>query len=704
MMHEVESELTMTRPLPQILTMRFLAIALGSIVLATGLAAHPMGNFSVSHYTRIEVGARAADVNYVLDLAEIPTFEMLRDWKMDAKTPQSALDARAAEQAQLWMRSLEFRTRGLDPKNHGGATTLVPKFVSASVRLTDGAGGLPVARIAATLRLENLHGSLEFEDHNFPERAGWKEIVIRSGGDARIETASQPDLDRSQALTVYPADPTSAPPQDLRAAVEWKDVSAAGTTLAAERATPAPAVTRSSALQETNPLETNPPTKIVPIDQPKPLATQVAAPPPSSTPSVQQPAGTVVKGDFLSRLLGKKELGLGLTLLGILAAFGLGAIHALSPGHGKTIVAAYLVGSRGTAKHAAFLGAMVTFTHTISVFLLGLGTLLLAQYVVPEKIIPVLGAVSGLSIVAIGASLFYKRLRRLMAGGAGHAHSHAHHDHGHVHDHSHEHHHDHDHDHDHEHDHDHAHHEHVHAAAAHVHDVSPMVALHVGHDHGPAQNGHSHNGHSHDGHAHEHSHAIGGHSHDHGHAHDRGHTHDHGEIHGHTPNSGANSHDHGPHEHSHKHAGDHVHAPVNGHKHDHHHDHDVHHDHDHGPHGHSHVPEGDITLGSLVALGASGGLVPCPSALVLLLSAIALGHIGLGLILLVAFSLGLAGVLMGIGMIVVYAKHFLPDANRTSRHPAFRLIPVLSAFVIVCLGVIMTGVSLGWVKTGGFLG
>ena len=274
-MHKVESELTMTRPLPQILTTRFFAFALGSIVLASGLAAHPMGNFSVSHYTRIEVGARAADVNYVLDLAEIPTFEMLRDWKMDAKTPQSALDAHAAEQVQVWMRGLEFRTRGLDPKNHRSATTLVPKFVSASVRLTDGAGGLPVARIAATLRLENLHGSLEFEDHNFPERAGWKEIVIRQGGDARIETASQPDLDRSQALTVYPADPTSAPPQDLRAAVEWKDVSAVGTTLAAERATPAPAATRSSASpetksQETNPRTTNPPTKIVPIEQPNP--------------------------------------------------------------------------------------------------------------------------------------------------------------------------------------------------------------------------------------------------------------------------------------------------------------------------------------------------------------------------------------------------------------------------------------------------
>ena len=109
-------------------------------------------------------------------------------------------------------------------------------------------------------------------------------------------------------------------------------------------------------------------------------------------------------------------------------------------------------------------------------------------------------------------------------------------------------------------------------------------------------------------------------------------------------------------------------------------------------------------MGSLIALGASGGLVPCPSAMVLLLSSIALGHVGLGLVLLVAFSVGLAGVLMAIGMIVIYAKNWLPDPVRASQHPAFRLVPVLSAFVIVCLGLLMTGVSLGWVKPGGLAG
>jgi ABC-type nickel/cobalt efflux system permease component RcnA len=232
------------------------------------------------------------------------------------------------------------------------------------------------------------------------------------------------------------------------------------------------------------------------------------------------------------------------------------------------------VGSRGTLKHAAFLGAMVTFTHTVSVFLLGMATLFLFQYIVPENITRVLGAVSGLSIVAIGAWMLYKRL-----GGTGHTHSHDHeHGHSHSHDHDH-HHHDHDHDHDHQHDHDH------------------------------------------------------------------------------------------PHEHTH----------------------------DHGTHTHSHMPE-DVSWSGLAALGASGGLVPCESALVLLLSAIALRRVGLGLVLLVAFSLGLAIVLMGIGVLVIYAKNLLPESSRTGGNPFFRWMPVASAAIVLVLGLLMTGVSLGWIQ------
>ncbi len=289
--------------------------------------------------------------------------------------------------------------------------------------------------------------------------------------------------------------------------------------------------------------------------------------------------------DALTRVLHQQQITPWMIAAAIGIAFVLGAAHALTPGHGKTIVAAYLVGSRGTLKHAAFLGAMVTFTHTVSVFLLGLATLFLFQYVVPQKVTQVLGAISGLSIVVIGGWMLYKRLR-----GAGHAHSHDH-DHSHVHDHSHPH----------SHAHEHPRHEHPH------------------------------------------------HSHDHGHDH--------------------------THEHAHSH------------------------DHSHGPGGHTHVPD-EISWSGLAALGASGGLVPCESALVLLLTAIALRRVGLGLVLLISFSLGLALVLMAIGVLVIYAKNLLPSGSGGNPffRPVVRWMPVASAAVVMLLGMVMTGVSLGWIQ------
>src|SRR3984893_1076919 len=179
-------------------------------------------------------------------------------------------------------------------------------------------------------------------------------------------------------------------------------------------------------------------------------------------------AGTAPQQDALAKFLHQPEVTPWMIAAAVGIAFVLGAAHAPTPGHGKTIVAAYLVGSRGTLKHAAFLGAMVTFTHTVSVFLLGMATLFLFHYVVPENITRVLGAVSGLSIVAIGGWMLYKRLRSTSHA---HSHDHHHHDHDHPHDHAHDHHHPHQHDQHHEHphrDHDHAH-SHTHAPHGHSH-------------------------------------------------------------------------------------------------------------------------------------------------------------------------------------------------------------------------------------------
>jgi nickel/cobalt transporter (NicO) family protein len=479
------------------------------VLCASVLLAHPMGNFSVSHYSRIELGAHGARIRYVLDLAEIPTFQLLQGWKLDAASPREELERRAGEQAREWARSLKVEV---------GGKAVTPTVERTSMTLDKGAGGMAILRVTAELAVDGAPGSLRYADGNYPDRAGWKEIVVIGA-----DRATPGGPDRSQELTAYPQDPLIAPPQDLEASATWHAVPAPVTATAAAPAAPS-----------------------------------------ASSPELpgQSAAGTVVRGDYLSRMLREGEISFGMILVGMAVAFGLGAIHALSPGHGKTIVAAYLVGTRGTPKHAIFLGAMVTFTHTISVFFLGLATLFLSQYVLPEKIYPVLGAISGLSIVWIGGTLFFKRLRA--AGGHSHGHGHHHHHHGHDHDHSHEH--------------------------------GGLV-----HDHG-------------DGHV------------------------------------------------------------------------------------HSHVPEGDVSLGSLIALGASGGLVPCPSALVLLLSSVALGRVALGLTLLVAFSMGLAIVLMSIGLVVLYAKHLLPNREKTARNPFFRYVPVASAGIITCAGILMTAVALGVIR------
>jgi nickel/cobalt transporter (NicO) family protein len=507
---------------------RFSSLLLFAAVIA---GAHPMGNFSVSHYAKIEVTEKGVELVYALDLAEIPTFDLLRSWKLERTSPREQLEAKAREQAKLWLQGLQINS---------GGKQIIPKFLSFALVISDGAGNLPVTRITSRAALDAPAGALQYEDHNFPDRAGWKEIVIVSGKGATLQQASQTSKDVSNGLTSYPPDPTVAPPQDLRAELTW---------------------------QSEKPLVAERKPVITPIPQPKTAPTATS---PAIKTAAAAPPGSVVRGDTLSRLLHEREITPWMMLVGIAAAFVLGGAHALTPGHGKTIVAAYLVGSRGTLKHAAFLGAMVTFTHTISVFALGLATLFFFRFVMPETITQWLGVISGLSIVGIGLWMAYTRWRA-----ASHQHHHHHHD----------------------------------------------------HDH---------------------------HHHDHDHAHDHHHDHDH----------------------------------------DHHH---------HGPGGHTHVPA-ELSWGGLVALGASGGLVPCESALVLLLGAIALRRVGFGLLLLVSFSAGLAIVLMAIGAIVLYARNLLPQRKTDHQNAFFRYVPVASAAIVTVVGLIMTGISLGWIHPSWMIG
>lgn len=307
----------------------------------------------------------------------------------------------------------------------------------------------------------------------------------------------------------------------------------------------------------------------------------------------EQPASST---DRLQDMLRAEELSAGLILFALVMSLFLGAAHALEPGHGKTIVAAYLIGSRGTVANAIFLGGVVTFTHTFSVILLGIITLFASRYILPEQLFPWLGASSGLLIMGLGGWLF---VRNLTGGGHGHGpggHSHVPGDEG-SHDHS-----------DdqgdsHSHDHD--------------REDAPAPRFRVA---GPKQQAGLTTG--------------GGHDH-----------------------SGES-------------------ALV----------------HSHGGKSHSHVPPGKVTLGSLLALGISGGIVPCPGALVILLLAVALHRIVFGLTLIVSFSLGLAAVLIAIGILMVKARPMMERFSGEGK--LIKRLPVFSALIIILVGFVMAVRSL----------
>ena len=302
-------------------------------------------------------------------------------------------------------------------------------------------------------------------------------------------------------------------------------------------------------------------------------------------------------GDRIKELI-NQPLTLQLAIAALVISFVLGGLHALTPGHGKAIVAAYLVGSKGRVIDAVFLGLVVTFTHTFSVIALGV-IMLVAQEFAPEDIVPWLSLFSGVLIVGIGAWLLTTNMKQYYSGGA-HSHSHGH---GHTH---------------HPHDHDHSH-------------------------------GHAHN------HDHDHPHAD---DHDHGHDDEHGHDHDH--------------------DHSHEHDDDHEHA----HSHD-----DPAHTHSHGGRTHSHVPSERTGFWGLLSLGISGGIVPCVDALIGLLFAISLNKLVWGLIILCAFSLGLAAVLVAIGILMVLAK---PVIERfTGEGLWLQRLPMISAAVVILLGAVL---------------
>jgi nickel/cobalt exporter len=460
----------------RLLLLALLALAIVAF-LAPGAQAHPLGNFSINHLSKVSISADRVDVRYTLDQAEIPTVQ-----------------EQGVARAELLERKLAEVERGLTLTVDGREAGL-RQIGEPRLSFPPGAGGLDTTRLELQLRAAvDSPRRVQLADETFEDRVGWKAIVAAPGEDTVVRTQA-PSGDPTNGLRRYPEDLLSSPLDRREASFS---VTAGDGTLIAPRAEGADQVSTSR-----------------------------------------------TGGDGFAGLFERAAAGQGVLFFLLLAAFGWGALHALSPGHGKAMVAAYLVGTKGKPRHAVALGATVTVAHTIGVFLLGFVTLALSQYVLPEDLYPWLNLISGALVVAIGLGVLRSRLRG---------------------------------------------------------------------------RGHSHHGHHH--------------------------------------------HHHGP--------GDH-----------HHH----HHDHDH-----------TVTNRSLIGLGAAAGLIPCPSALVVLLGAIAQHEIALGLLLIVAFSLGLAGTLTGLGLAVVYARKLLPRLGRVSMSDGraatlgrvAAALPAASAVVIVGVGCLLT--------------
>jgi ABC-type nickel/cobalt efflux system permease component RcnA len=315
-----------------------LLVTLLFLLAPAGAFAHPLGNFTVNRFARVEIAGDRLYVRYVVDMAEIPTLQRV-----------------------------PLRVGALRVSIDGHPVPL--RIVRAALAHPQGAAGLRTTRFQAILAGPHVSRAsrVTVDDGNYAGRIGWKEIVF--GATTRSA---------SDELRAYPKDLLSSP----------LDVSHASASLAPTRDAP-PALLTGKAL---------------------------AAP------------DRVAESGFAS-LVGRRHLSALVILASLALAVFWGAAHALSPGHGKTIVSAYLVGSRGTPWHAALLGLITTATHTAGVFALGGITLLLSQWIVPDRLYPWLDLSAGLLVVGVGAAVLAARARHARAHHHGHEHDHHHHEH-----------------------------------------------------------------------------------------------------------------------------------------------------------------------------------------------------------------------------------------------------------------------------------
>jgi ABC-type nickel/cobalt efflux system permease component RcnA len=489
----------------------FLCLLAVSLLLGPRSLAHPMGNFSVNHYAKISLESDGIRISYIIDLAEIPTYQELQQGNVTADVADPAVTRFVGQRGAELGRGLGLLVEG---------KRLPLRLVSSQVIFPPGAGGLPTMKMGFVYRAayppDHKSGSLQYADDNFPGHAGWKEIVAVASPAATFISSSVPQTDRSAGLTNYPTDLLNSPPQQLSAAIQFHYPIAQVRPAARALKPPSSSTKREVAAS--------------PI---------VAAPAAVAEPLRLQANQQATPRSAFTELITARRVSLWFLFTAAFIAFGLGALHALEPGHGKTIVAAYLVGSRGTARHALLLGLIVTVSHTAGVFALGAITLYASRYIVPEQLYPWLGVFSGLTIAGLGGYMFLRRWSGL----------------------------------------------------------------------------------------------------------DLDHSHSAGQIHGHWFSSSKQR----------------IAAPE------------------------PNEPAKPISLYQLFALGITGGIIPCPAALVVLLSAFALHRIGLGFFLIIAFSLGLAAVLIGFGMLMVYGRRFL-GRLQVNGPLTTRWLPVASAAFMTVLG------------------
>jgi ABC-type nickel/cobalt efflux system permease component RcnA len=460
--------------------------------------AHPLGNFTINVYSGLRVQPDRVLVDYVVDMAEIPGFQARQ--QVDANgngrvTPDEAAPYRRAECSRL--------ARGIELAVDGAAVGL--RTASSELRFAVGVGGLPTLRLNCVFEgvFSGVAGSgsgeraIAYADRNYEERVGWHEVAAIGDG-TMLAASGVPVQSVSDRLTRYPRASRSAP-LDVR--------------VATVRATPGgPAA-----------------------DFPS------GGPDAGATGTASERLGGSTTG--FASLITMGELSAWAIAISLLLSVGFGAVHALSPGHGKTLMAAYLVGAGGRARQAVVVGCAVAVMHTASVLGLGVLILSLERTFSPDRIYPWLGLASGLVAIALGAGLLVQRLG--VWGTARRA----------------------------------------------------------------------------DGRERDHAEGV-----------EQGHA--------------------------------------------------------HGPGGHAHVAPSAPVLSrtGLTALAVAGGLLPSPTAVLVLLSAVSFGRVGFGLSLLAGFSVGLATALIVVGLVTLRARNVV--SNRMSSNLG-RLLPVISAAVMAVVGVVL---------------